>query len=212
MNEPLHPRAVARETIARQTQRASDGFNFTEHLRRLCGDMVERLPQLSHIELDALAFAFAQTRKSTEHGLYASLTPMRFENGAREGISQGRRYRIDPLMDQGGRELLYILTVYLPRFMDLGFREKLITILHELWHISPAFDGDLRRHEGRCYAHSHSQKQYDVLMSELATQWMAAAPSADLYRFLDLDFAELQARYGRVYGRKIARPRLIPMD
>ena len=30
-------------------------------------------------------------------------------------------------------------------FLDQTFEEKLVTVFHELYHISPAFDGDLRR-------------------------------------------------------------------
>ena len=76
-------------------------------------------------------------------------------------------YTIQRLFDSKGQEFLYILTFYLPRFMDLSFREKLITVFHELWHISPQFDGDLRRHPGRCYAHTSSQKEYDAEMEVL---------------------------------------------
>ena len=63
--------------------------------------------------------------------------------------------------------MLYILNFYLPRFLDLPFREKLTTMLHELWHIGPKFDGDVRRLGGRCFAHGSSQKQYDAHVEAL---------------------------------------------
>lgn len=108
--------------------------------------------------------------------------------------------------------MLYILTFYLPRFMDLDRREKLVTIFHELWHISPDFDGDLRRHEGRCYAHSHSQAAYDAHVGVLADEWLRLGPPAELHAFLRYGFTQLQRHHGPVYGTKIPRPRLIPVN
>jgi predicted metallopeptidase len=180
-------------------------------MRRFCSDAIARTAPLAHIDLAHVALSFAQTRKRTRYGLYASLTPMRFEGGSLTCNRRSRTYTIQRLYDTQGREIFYILTFYLPRFMDLPFREKLITVFHELWHISPEFDGDLRRHDGRCYAHTHSQKQYDAEMDLLARQYLAAAPPASLYEFLQYDFAGLLARYGRIYGTKVRRPRLLKL-
>ena len=58
------------------------------------------------------------------------------------------------LFDAKGVEMLYILKFYLPRFQNEPFEEKLTTIFHELWHISSDFNGDIRRHSGRCYVHT----------------------------------------------------------
>ncbi|NLF72143.1 MAG: hypothetical protein GX575_24180 [Candidatus Anammoximicrobium sp.] len=187
------------------------GFSFTNSMRRFCADAIVRLPPLAHIDLTHVAISFAQARKRTSHGMYASLTPMRFAGGALTCRRRTRTYGIQRLYDAQGREILYILTFYLPRFMDLGFREKLVTIFHELWHISPLFDGDLRRHPGRCYAHTHSQKEYDAEMEALARQYLSAAPPVAAYEFLQGSFSDLLARHGRVYGTKIRRPRLLRM-
>ena len=39
--------------------------------------------------------------------------------------------------------MLYLLSFYLPRFLKLPWREKLATVIHELWHVNPQFNGDL---------------------------------------------------------------------
>ncbi len=187
-----------------------NGFDFTYAMRRVCEDMVARLPDLGHIDLDRVAFSFAQARKSVAHGLYASLTPMRFAAGSRQAVLRGRCYQIVPIMDGQGREILYVLSFYLPRFLNVSLEEKLSTTLHELWHIGPRFDGDLRRHEGRCYAHGHSQREYDQQMDQLAQRWLALDPPAHLYGFLQWSFAELVAEYGAVVGTRVSAPRLIP--
>ena len=192
--------------------RAALGFNFTAHMRRLCEEIVARTPRLAHVDLSRMLVAFAQTRKRSEFGLHASLTPMRFQGGVLTCRRRGHTYALQRLFLPQGQEVLYVLTFYLPRFMDLAFQEKLVTVFHELWHISPEFNGDLRRHPGRCYAHTVSQKQYDAEMAGLVQSWLATEPPAETYSFLRLSFAELRGSFGRVLGTKARRPRLLPVD
>lgn len=193
------------------THAARHGFDFTASMRAVCRDLTRRLPELSHIDIDRVSVAFSQARKRVSHGLYATLTPMRFEGGAVSVRRRGREYMAQRLYDSAGREQLYILRFYLPRFMETGFLEKLATVVHELWHIGPEFDGDLRRHAGRCYAHTHSQKQYDTKMDRLAREWLAGSPPRHLYEFLESNFAQLRANHGRIFGVRIPRPKLVPI-
>jgi len=190
----------------------SQGFDFTAAMRRLCRDLTRRLPELRHIELDRVAISLSQTRKNVSHGIYASLTPLRFEGGATTTQRRGRRYGVDPVRDAAGQEYLYILSFYLPRFMNTTLEEKLSTVVHELWHISPTFDGDLRRHAGRCYAHGPSQRDYNAQMDRFAQNWLALDPPSQLYDFLMVDCHELLAEHGRITGTHWPNPRLIPLD
>ncbi len=198
-------------TVHRQRGRPS-GFNFTAHMRDLCRDITTRLPELQHVEMGRVAVSFNQTRKQVRHGMWASLTPMRFENGSRETIRHGRRYAAQQLFNEQGAEMLYILSFYLPRFMQLSFDDKLTTVFHELWHISPEFNGDIRRHPGRCYAHSTSEKEYDRRMEKLADKWLGLAPPLQLYSFLKRKFGELETEYGCVFGSRVRHPKLLPVD
>lgn len=188
------------------------GFDFTGRMRVLCEDISQRLPEMNHIDVSRIAFAFAQTRKRVRHGMWASLTPMRFEDGAEVELRKGRRYSVQRLYNEDGVEMLYILTFYLPRFMQLSFQDKLVTVFHELWHVSPDFNGDIRRFPGRCYAHSQSEKEYDAEMEVLAKRWLSLEPSEETYAFLKLKFSGLQERYGPVYGVKVPQPKLIPLE
>ena len=72
------------------------------------------------------------------------ITPLRFEDGHATTVHHGQEYTCQQVVGRGGQEMLYILSVYLPRFLDASFNEKLVTLLHELWHISPRFNGDTR--------------------------------------------------------------------
>jgi len=187
------------------------GFDFTGHMRRLCEDLVAQTSELRHIDMTRVLLATTQVRNHHLEGIYASLTPLRFPGGEKILFRNGRYYTLQQVVDASGREMLYILRFYLPRFTDLKFKEKMTTVVHELWHISPLFDGDLRRHRGRCYAHGRSQKAYDAQAARLVERYLAKNPPAELYEFLHYSFVQLQARYGAVYGLRIQRPRLIPL-
>lgn len=192
--------------------RPQSGFDFTLHIRRLCDDMTARLDQLRHIDMSRVAVSFAQTRRTGSQGMFASLTPLRFADGQLQTYRRKRRWGIQRVYAPDGREMLYILNFYLPRFLDLPFREKLITTLHELWHIGPKFDGDVRRLGGRCFAHGSSQKKYDAHIELLLDRWIALDPPEALYEFLRPSFRELHASHGRVFGRRVPPPKLVPLD
>lgn len=185
------------------------GFDFTAHIRRLCVDLTRRLPELAHVDMDRVAIRVCQTRRGVLHGIQASLTPLRFQGGARIAVRGAHRVTVEPLFDDRGRELLYLVSFYLPRFLNHPFREKLCTILHELWHISPDFDGDLRRHAGRCYAHGPSAREFHGRMDSLARCWLNQQPPPQLFAFLHCDFHRLAADHGGVFGLRIPTPKLL---
>lgn len=187
------------------------GFNFTAAMGRVCRDVVSRTPELAHLDLDYVAISFSQARNVSLHGMFASLTPLRFEGGSTTTVRRGRTYAVQQFRAAGGREILYVLTFYLPRFADLSLREKLITVFHELWHISPRFDGDIRRHEGRCYAHTSSQAEFDQAMGVLADRWLAQGPPEESWGFLRRSFTELHRLHGGIHGLRLPRPKLIPV-
>lgn len=184
-------------------------FDFSGAMRQLCRDIVVRLPEMSHIDVDRVAFNLIRTRKGVAHGIQASLTPLRFEGGAVEKTVRGAAWRLSPVCDFSGKEYLYLLSFYLPRFQNTSFEEKLSTVFHELWHISPEFNGDLRRHNGACYAHGPSRKQYDALMDRLGQHWLALGPPCHVYEFLTLSFADLVAEHGPVVGQHWPAPKMV---
>ena len=136
---------------------------------------------------------------------------VRFEGGYRVERRRGRLWTVQRVTNKG-REALYILTFFLPRFLNLSFEEKMITVFHELYHISPRFNGDIRRFSGACYMHTGSQKGYDQQMAIFAREYLEMQIAEDLLGLMRLSFAELQAQCGHVVGLRIAIPRLIPLD
>jgi hypothetical protein len=184
------------------------GFDFTRAMRALCHDVAQRLGEFQHVRVDEMAITFAQARRRVPHGLQAKLTPMRFEGGSLLTRRGGRTWTLERLYD-AHREMLYILTFYLPRFLDHSFQEKLITIFHELYHISPEFNGDIRRMDGRYHVHTHSQDEYDRAMGTLVAEYLRRRPPTECVDFLRFNFRGLCAQYGAVLGKRIASPKLI---
>jgi len=185
-------------------------FDFCAHVRRLCDDITLRCPELAHVRTDQVLFAITQARNGRGHGLQARVTPLRFHGGRLVRRHRGVPYQVQRHI-VAGREILYLMTFCLPRFLNRPFEDKFVTIFHELYHIGPKFDGDLRRHEGRCTLHSKSRRGYDERMAALARTYLSSGPDPDLHAFLRLDFAQLQARHGSVIGVSIPRPKLVPL-
>lgn len=186
-------------------------FNFSHAMYHLCRDISRRLPEFQHVDMDRIAVAFAQARRNVPYGMQAKLTPLRFEEGALQTTRYGRKWTVQRIY-QDQQEMLYILTFYLPRFLNHSIQEKLITVVHELYHISPAFDGDIRRLEGHYHVHSHSQKEYDEHMAVLVDRYLRLNPPVELYSFLKCRFSTLQKKHGGVVGLQVPIPKLIPVN
>ena len=110
----------------------------------------------------------------------------------------------------GKTELLYLFSVMIPRFYDLSCVEKLETIMHELYHISEAFDGDVRRFPGRNWQHG-SKKAYQARAAKFARDWLAKEPDPALFNFLQYDSRQLAERFGRLVGAKFPRIPVVPI-
>jgi len=185
-------------------------FDFCGYMRRLCADLVERSPELGHIDVSRLLIGVTQARNGGVFGLQARVTPLRFPRGGLTRQRRGTVFQVQRYL-HGTTEFLYLMTFCLPRFLDQDFDDKFITLFHELYHIGPAFDGDLRRHDGRYDLHSHSQKRYDEQMAALARAYLMSRPDPALHAFLRLNFAQLAERHGAVVGVMVPRPKMVPI-
>lgn len=179
-------------------------------MKRFCDDVCRRHPEFRHIDMRRVVVTFAQTRSPVEWGMQAKLTPMRFERGSMTYKRDEQTWTVQRLYHDG-QEMLYILTFYLPRFLNLSFSEKLVTVFHELYHVSPAFDGDIRRFEGSCYMHTGSQASYDQQMEVFVRQYLRMKAPPTLRAFMRYNFHGLRKARGPVVGLRVPVPRLIPV-
>lgn len=185
-------------------------FDFDVHMRSLLDDVVTRCPEFAHIRSDKILLGATQARSGRAHGLQARVTPLRFQNGQLVRQRHGVPYQVQRYF-LGAHEYLYLMTFCLPRYLDQSFDDKLVTLFHELHHINPEFNGDLRRHAGRCRWHTSSKHEYDRGMAEIARAYLGTRPDPNLLGFLRLNFAELKQRHGTVLAVMVPRPKLIPI-
>ena len=185
-------------------------FHFSDSIRALCADIAARFGPLAHLDVSRMLFAFTQARCIRSHGLQARVTPMRFRDGESVRPHRGIPFQVQQFLHDD-REIRYIVTFCLPRFLNRSFDDKFVTIFHELFHISPEFNGDLRRHKGRYSVHTSCQKTYDLQMLAMAREYLQQGVDPKLHGFLRLNFAQLRRRHGQVVGYSIPRPKLIPV-
>ncbi len=185
-------------------------FDFTAAMAELCADICRHTPELRHIQAQQILFGFTQARNRRGHGLQARVTPLRFPGGHLVRHARGRLFQVQRFV-VNSEEMLYLMTFCLPRFLNQNFDEKFVTIFHELFHIGPKFDGDLRRHRGRYSLHTHSKANYDEGMAEYARDYLASGANPKLHAFLRLDFGQLRSRHGRVVGSVLPRAKILPL-
>lgn len=193
-----------------ESGRADQPFDFCASIHKLIHDIAERSPDFRHIQASRILVSVTQARAGHTHGLQARVTPLRFPRGELTKQRRGVTYHIQRyFLDE--HEFLYVMTFCLPRFLDQTFDQKLITLFHELYHIHPTFNGDLRRHEGRYPFHTHCQRDYDHGMMHHAREYLLHKPDTRLSGFLRMTFAQLQERHGAITGIIVPRPKIIPL-
>ena len=126
--------------------------NATLLCRRVVADMVGKLPELSHVRPARILFVAGEARR----GSRATIRPL--GNG---GVTLAIK----------GRTALYCVTLR-PKFFRASTPEQRIaTLLHELLHISPQFDGKLdqaRRHSAL------PKGRFDALLKPLVRKSLGA--------------------------------------
>ncbi|HET6454582.1 MAG TPA: putative metallopeptidase [Armatimonadota bacterium] len=181
-------------------------FDFSDAMERLICHIRATCPEFAHVDLDRMVVACMQARSPGAHGVFASVQPLKFEGGSETTVRRGRTYAM-PEMTQEGRQILYIIYFALPRFMNMKFEAKLATVFHELYHISPQFNGDIRRFKGKYYAHGKSRKAYNELVGKMAREYLAMPGADEHTEFLRSNFKTLDKQSGGVTGLRIRSPR-----
>jgi hypothetical protein len=186
-------------------------LNLTAELERLIADIAAKHEAFSHIDPSRLLVCVNFTRSVTSHGLFARIHPLRFPEGRVDQTVRRGRSTLRctmPEVSHQGVEIFYVIYFMIPRFLDRTFQAKLVTIFHELYHISPLFDGDIRRFPGRNFAHGSSTKKYNSLMERYVDEYMQLPNSNGLTAFLEHGMAELREKHLAVVGRKMIMPKI----
>jgi predicted metallopeptidase len=189
---------------------SDEPFDFGRAVATLLADICRHVPEFSGFDPRRILIGFLQARHARGHGLQARVTPLRFPGGQLVRTARGRLFQVQRFV-VAEVEMLYVMTFCLPRFLDQSFEQKMVTLFHELFHIGPEFDGDLRRHPGRCTFHTSSKSAYDEHMAELARRYLAGGANPRLHGFLRLNYAQLRARHGQVLAVRLPRPKILAL-
>lgn len=184
-------------------------YNLTDEVAFFTQLAVTRVSALAHIEPARILHGVSQARTRSRYGVYAQCHALRFKHGAREMVTRNWKF-VWPEIRVRGQEMLYYITYFLPRFLDQAPVERLKTLLHELYHISPKFNGDLRRFGGRNEFHSAEFHRDVDKLAELTQREV----DLERFQFLKFNFEELHQRHGGVVGNKLKRfaPRRVKLD
>lgn len=115
--------------------------NFTHAVRALIEHVARSMPQFAHVDASRIVVVAGEARR----GSRSTIRPLAFTGGRRTD-SLGRK---KPLVKVHGVRVLYTITLRPLFFRRSTPRQRVATVLHELFHISRAFDGTLdleRRH------------------------------------------------------------------
>ncbi len=181
-------------------------LDFSRAMRELMADIVASCSELSHIRLEQVLIGVNRARKSDGTGQLAKICPLRFEGGRDWTVHRRRKYVMPRLLHEG-REVLYVIYFCMPKFQNLDLDSKLLTIFHELYHISPEFNGDVRRFPGRNFAHGVSRDAYNARVRTLMEGYLAKGASPERRRFLEPSFQELEAVHQVIVGLHVRQPR-----
>lgn len=180
-------------------------FDLTERLERIIADMCGRLPELAHVNPRRVLVCAARARGSSAGGTFAKVVPTRFPDGSPLKQVDGKCFALPQIPTAEG-DVLYLIYVYVPRFFAQPFDRRLLTLVHELYHIAPAFDGTIRR-RGRCL-HGASRLRFNAGLQPLVDAYLATSPPEELLAMLREDFTALSRR-ALLVGRRLPLPKAI---
>jgi len=179
-------------------------LNLTEQIEHILRDLCAAIPEFAHIDPRRILVCMAHTRGTRAGGTFAKIVPMRFANATPFKVVGGVTHALPQIPTPHG-EILYLIYVYFPRFFEQPFERRLLTLIHELYHIGPAFDGTIRRVGGG--AHGASRERFNANLQPLIEHYQAVTPGADLL-VLRQDLKLLAQQYALV-GRALSIPKAI---
>ena len=115
--------------------------NLNRGIRALMRDLAVRVPEFSHLVPAKVLVVAGEARRASR----GSVKPLAFARGKSRDHSGTRK----PVVRFEGRRMLYCVTLRPLFFRDARPEQRVETLLHELYHVSQAFDGTLdpsRRH------------------------------------------------------------------
>lgn len=187
----------------------SDALNFNDRMAELIGEVLRHVPEFRHFDARRFRVSASFNRSRSRGGVLAYIVPLRYRDGLpvelRRHGSKMYHWAMMP-HEHEGNQILYFMYFMLPRYLNLTLRQKIETVVHELYHVHPSFNGDLRRFRGRSRLHGDS-RAYDLKVRDLTDAFLGAQHDPTKYEFLRGTTDHLRRRYGEILAHHLAEPR-----
>ena len=179
-------------------------FIYTSFVERAIQDMVQTVSGLAHIDprrLLVLAGPRACLGQTGNLAQCYALLEREYADFAYWYNPRTRRViRATPWVryennriEIGGQRALYLILLKLPRLL---VHHPLETLIHELVHIGPDFDGRMHR--------LRHGKRFDTITAEFARQWREKG-NPELVQLMDMKEETLAARFGTLAARSFKK-------
>ena len=143
--------------------------NLNQSITALIRHIARTMPEFSHIRASRILVIAGEARRASR----GTVKPLAFAGGRSTEKATGRR---KPVVKIRGRWMLYSITLRPLFFRDSSARDRVETILHELFHVSNAFDGTLDRQ----LRHARMGKDFGRMLRPLVRRYMKECPQAIL--------------------------------
>jgi len=177
-------------------------INLTDILTLIIHDMINSTDEFKSFDLNKILLCCASNRKDARGAIYGKLLPLRFKDGS-EVIKHNNRFYTIPRVKFGNTEILYVIYLYIPKFFNLSARDKVNVMFHELYHINPEFNGDIRRMGKFKAAHGHSRKSFEEKYIEYADVFFEKIQNTPYYNFLQMNSNDIQNQFKTVKYRRM---------
>ena len=188
----------------------SDSINLTDVLTLIIHDMIKSTGEFKSFDINKILVCCASNRKDFKGAIYGKLQPLRFKDGS-EIIKHNKKYYTIPKIVLNNIEILYIIYLYVPKFFNLSIKDKINVIFHELYHISPEFNGDIRRMSKFKSAHGHSKKAFEDHYIEYAENYFNKIDGTPFYSFLQMSSEDIKKQFKVIKYRRMKsiKPQLL---
>jgi hypothetical protein len=183
-------------------------LNLTDVLTLIIAEIAGRVPSYRHVD-PSRTLVCVGTNRNGRGAIFGKLVPLRFRDGAETVRHGGRIYRM-PRVLSGDIEQLYVIYFYFPRFFDLEPFEKLRVIFHELHHIHPGFNGDIRRMGKVRASHGSSRERFESHFEDDLHAFHEYIRHTPYMNFLSLNTALMRGTFSRIKARRLKVPRPSP--
>ncbi|MCL1865765.1 MAG: hypothetical protein FWF73_08155 [Spirochaetes bacterium] len=182
----------------------SDSINLTDVFTLIIHDMIKSTEEFKSFDINKILVCCASNRKDFKGAIYGKLQPLRFKDGS-EIIKHNKRYYTIPRIVLNNVEILYIIYLYIPKFFNLTVMDKINVMFHELYHISPEFNGDIRRMSNFKSAHGHSKKSFEEKYIKFASNYFNNINGTPFNGFLQMNFEDIKKQFKVIKYRRIKK-------